>query len=77
MNIFNEVKGQVTARQAAENYGIRITRNGMACCPFHNDKTPSFTVFPSTQSFYCFGCQTGGDLIEFHRDFIGRMSGSL
>lgn len=34
-------------------------------CPFHNEKTPSFTVYPETQSFYCFGCGAGGGAVEF------------
>ena len=37
MNVFEAVKQSVTTRQAAEHYGIRIGRNGMACCPFHHD----------------------------------------
>ena len=36
-------------------------------CPFHNEKTPSFTVYPDTQSFYCFGCGAAGDAITFVR----------
>ena len=34
-------------------------------CPFHNEKTPSFTVYPETQSYYCFGCGNGGDAVTF------------
>ena len=41
MNVFEAVKQSVTTRQAASYYGIRVGRNGMACCPFHNDRTPS------------------------------------
>ena len=44
MNVFEAVKQSVTTRQAAEHYGIRVGRNGMACCPFHNDKTPSMKL---------------------------------
>ena len=46
----------------------RRGRNFWACCPFHNEKTPSFTVYPDTQSYYCFGCGSGGDVVTFIRN---------
>ena len=61
-NVFEAVKQSVTTRQAAEHYGIRIGRNGMACCPFHDDKHPSMKV---DRRFHCFGCQADGDVIDF------------
>ena len=45
----------------------RSGRTAKGLCPFHSEKTPSFTVFEDTDSFYCFGCQTGGDVIGFIR----------
>ena len=68
MNIFEAVKGSVTTRQAAEMYGIQVRRNGMARCPFHNDRNPSMKV---DSRFHCFGCQADGDVI----DFVGRLYG--
>ena len=47
----------VSLRRAGSNY------NGL--CPFHSEKTPSFTVFPDNQSFFCFGCEAGGDAFTF------------
>lgn len=43
----------------------RAGSNLVGRCPFHNEKTPSFTVFPATESYYCFGCGAGGDAITF------------
>lgn len=62
MNVFEAVKQSVTTRQAAEHYGIRVGRNGMARCPFHNDRTPSMKV---DSRYYCFGCGATGDVIDF------------
>lgn len=69
MNLFQNVKAAVTVRQAAEYYGQRVSRNGMICCPFHNDHTPSMKL--NTDYFYCFGCGSTGDVI----DFVGRLFG--
>ena len=44
---------------------IRAGREWKACCPFHNEKTPSFWVSPAKQFFHCFGCGASGDVIEF------------
>ncbi len=47
---------------------IQLRRAGnawKACCPFHNEKTPSFSVNPARQSFHCFGCGVGGDAVKF------------
>lgn len=62
MNVFVAVKQSVTTRQAAQRYGIRVGKNGMAACPFHNDKNPSMKV---DRRFHCFGCQADGDVIDF------------
>lgn len=43
----------------------RTGRNKKGLCPFHSEKTPSFTVYPDTQSYFCFGCGAGGDVISF------------
>ncbi len=49
---------------------VQLKRRGrteVGLCPFHGEKTPSFTVYPDTESFYCFGCGIGGDVINFIR----------
>ena len=56
-DIVDLIGSYVTLRRAGSNY------NGP--CPFHSEKTPSFTVFPDSQSFFCFGCEAGGDAFTF------------
>lgn len=46
----------------------RRGKNLVGLCPFHNEKTPSFTVYPETESYYCFGCGAGGEVINFIRN---------
>ena len=66
MNVFQAVKENVTARQAAEQYGFELKHGGMMCCPFHDDKNPSMKV---DKRFHCFGCGEDGDAI----DFVGKL----
>lgn len=67
-SIFEQIKFKVTARQVAESYGIKVSRNGMACCPFHNDKHPSMKI---DQNYYCFACGAKGDAINFVASMFG------
>ena len=56
-----DIEAVVSSYVTVKKFG----KNLKGLCPFHNEKTPSFTVFPSTQSFYCFGCGAGGGVINF------------
>lgn len=46
-------------------------------CPIHDEDTPSMRFYEETNTFYCFGCRAGGDIIELHRKFVERMSGTI
>ena len=56
-DIVDLIGSYVTLRRAGSNY--------TGPCPFHSERTPSFTVFPDSQSFFCFGCEAGGDAFTF------------
>ena len=68
MNIFKNISDMVTAREAAELYGLKIGRNGMVCCPFHEDHTPSLKI---DKRYYCFGCGAKGDAIDYTARLFG------
>ena len=68
MNVFEVVKENVTARQAAEAYGLKVGRTGMACCPFHSDKSPSMKL---DERYYCFGCGATGDAVDLTAKLFG------
>ena len=70
-NVFEAVKQSVTTRQAALVYGISVGRNGMACCPFHDDRHPSMKA---DRRFHCFACQADGDVIDFTSRLFGLSS---
>lgn len=57
----NDIADVISQYIALKRAGNRL--NGL--CPFHSEKTASFTVFPDTASYYCFGCGAGGDVITF------------
>ena len=68
MPIFKEIKEHLTARQVAEHNGLNVKRNGMACCPFHDDKHPSMKV---DANYYCFGCGSHGDAVGYVAQLFG------
>ena len=68
MNIFKDVKDAISTREVASFYGIKVNRNGMCCCPFHNDKHPSMKI---DNRYHCFGCGEDGDVINF----VGKLYG--
>ena len=52
---------------------VKLLRKGNehhGLCPFHNENTPSFSVAPQKQIYYCFGCQSGGNVFSFLMDFL-------
>ena len=67
--VINEIKYRNDIESVIAPY-VNLKRRGknlVGLCPFHNEKTPSFTVYPENGSFYCFGCGVGGDVFSFTR----------
>ena len=62
MTIYETIKAAISVKQAAKHYGLNVNRNGMVCCPFHNDRHPSLKL--NEDYFYCFGCGAKGDVID-------------
>lgn len=69
MNQFESVKAAVPLRDAAKHYGLTVSRNGMTCCPFHEDRHPSMKL--NEDYFFCFGCGASGDVIDFTARLFG------
>ncbi len=63
----HELKARCNIEDVISQY-VQLKRAGSnltGCCPFHSERTPSFTVFRNNENFYCFGCGAGGDVITF------------
>lgn len=63
VDVIDVVDSRVKLKKTGKNYS--------ACCPFHNENTPSFTVSPSKQFYYCFGCGASGSALKFVMEFDG------
>ena len=58
------------------DYPVDFDARPVACCPLHDEDTPSMRYYEETNTFYCFGCRRGGDVINLHRQFTERQTGS-
>lgn len=59
-----------------DDYPVDFDVKPVVCCPLHDEETPSFRYYEETSSFFCFGCQTGGNIINLHMKYASRMNGS-
>ena len=69
MELIDAIKRNVTIFDVIGRYSnLHLNNSNKACCPFHNEKTPSFTVYKDTNTYHCFGCGKHGDVINFVSD---------
>lgn len=70
-DVFQEVRERVSAQDAARHYGFQPNRAGFIPCPFHHEKTASLKLYPRMGGFYCFGCHSGGSVLDFVAQLYG------
>lgn len=68
-DVVRQIKEKVLIRDFVESTGTHINRKGFCCCPFHGEKTASLKIYDKTNSWYCFGCNRGGDVITFAKGY--------
>mgnify|MGYP002626475100 CR=1 FL=1 len=68
-NIFQDIKDKVDLKDLVRYYGLDVDRGGFACCPFHNERNPSFKVYED--HYHCFGCGEHGDHVDFVQKLYG------
>ena len=71
INPFDFIKENLLIADVVKRYGVKVKRGNKALCPLHNERTPSFTVYPDTNSWNCFGCGVGGSAIDFIMTYYG------
>lgn len=71
-SIFAKVKDSVDIQLVVEAFGVKLNRMGKGLCPFHNEKTPSFSIKKDDNTWHCFGCGEGGDAIDFVSKIKGK-----
>ena len=69
MNRIETIKAAVSPADAADRYGLTVSRNGMTLCPFHDDHHPSLRLYDD--HFYCFACAAHGDVIDLAAKLLG------
>ena len=65
------IKAALDIDRVVSLYGYEPNRQGFISCPFHSERTASCKIYPKSNSFYCFGCGAGGDVIDFVRLLYG------
>lgn len=75
-DLIQEIKNKNDIVEVISEYVIlkKKGKESIGLCPFHSEKSPSFTVSQEKQMYYCFGCQAGGDVITFHREINNHRS---
>ena len=68
-SIFEKVKSAINIAEVVTNFGVQLNSSDKALCPFHKEKTPSFSIKREDNTFKCFGCGISGDSIDFTAKF--------
>lgn len=69
MNVFGEIKSRISMSDVCSMLNLSVNRRGFILCPFHNEKSPSCKVYDN--SYFCFSCGAGGDIINFVAEYKG------